>query len=534
MKLRMKTCVAALAMTAVLCSPAAAQKPEKPEKPEKVPSLYVQCDGNPNNTTAGETAARLIGAVTLLALFAPPPEGADPSKRKFGAEGVDVCTQLIDGEKKENNAYRRINLILGRAIHKIEAKDYEGAVADAALARSEAETAGFMANPYYARSQARAFDLIPAAAHYRAGKTAEARDAALRNLEGSRYLAMPLISVPGYVLSDPTTSATELDLLSARSRLGWGSQLQAARLEEWGDFKQAAKVREAIVDFNARTMPDLRSSTTSATSAIALALAGDAELSDKRIAEARANFEKRRSEGNPEKDASEIIELFDLHGIIRQAQKGEVQAARRLFAARSQWVAASFGSVVEVTRRLRAGATPDELVGGLSRDPAAMWKDRLDTVRAEVTAKDSDNKTLFRLIPGVDSAAAYRGLSKQVWRTDKSRLVIAIKDDGKIKLKMERMFLYGADFDAVFPAYALHAALIAKSRGHQGFTILPIPTERIIFAAFITGNKGEPGLSDPLFADADEVITALSSVIPSPETIKAESNAAKQQQKQKK
>ncbi|WP_447724248.1 hypothetical protein [Sphingomonas koreensis] len=517
-----KGCAAALAMAAALCSPPAAA-----QKPEKVPSLYVQCDGNPNNMTAGETAARLLGAVTLLALFAPAPEGADPGKRKFGADGVNVCNQLIDGEKKENNAYRRINLILGRAIHRIEAKDYDGAVADAALARSEAEAAGFMANPYYVRSQARAFDLIPAAALYRAGKTAEARDAALRNLDGSRFLFTPLMAVPAYVLNDPATSAKELDLRTWRSRLGWGSHMHAARLEEWGDFKQAAKVREANVDFNARTIPESRSSSVSATSAITLALAGDAELSDKRIAEARANFEKRRSEGNPEKDASEIIELFDLHAIIRQAQKGEVQAARRLFAARSQWVAASFGSVVEVTRRLRTGAAPDELVGGLSRDPAAMWKDRLDSVRAEVTAKDSDNKTLFYLIPGVDSAAAYRNLSKQVWRTDKSKLVLTIKDDGKNKLKMERMFLYGADFDAMFPAYALHAALLAKSRGHQGFTLFPIAGERLIFAAFITGNKGDPGLAEPLFADAEEVIAALSPVIPSPETIKAEAAAKK-------
>ncbi len=270
------------------------------------------------------------------------------------------------------------------------------------------------------------------------------------------------------------------------------------------------------------TSPESRSTAAIARSAIALALAGDTALSDKRITEARANSDKRRAEGSTERDASEIVELFDLHAIIRQTQNGEVKAARRLFAARSQWVAASFGSVVEVTRRLRDGAVADELIGGLSRDPAALWKDRLDTARAEVLAKDIDNATLFRLIPGVDSAAAYRNLSKQVWRTDKSKLVIPVKDPAKAKLKMENMFLYGADFDAVFPAYALHAALLAKSRGHRGFAMVPMATERYVFAAFITGNKGQPGLHDPLFADADEVIAALSPVIPSPETIKAE------------
>lgn len=524
MRLSLKRGAAALAMAAVLSASGAMAQTAKPEK---MPSLHVQCDGNPNNMTAGETAARLLGAVTLLALFAPAPEGADPSKRKFGAEGVEVCTQLIEGEKKENNAYRRLNLILGRAIHRIEAKDYEGAIADTVLARNEAEAAGFLANPYYLRSQARAFDLIPAAALYRAGKPVEAREAALRNLADSRFLLSPLMSVPSYVLSDPAASPQEAELRGWRSRLGFGGLDQANRFEEWGDFKQAAAVREAIVDFNARTAPELRSSAALARAAISLALAGNVELSDTRIAEARANSEKRRAEGNPEKDASEIVELFDLHGIIRQTQKGEVKVARRLFAARSQWVAASFGSVVEVTRRLRDGAAADELIGGLSRDPAALWKERLETIRAEALAKDSDNATLFRLIPGVDSAAAYRNLSKQVWRTDKSKLVVPLKDEGKAKLKMERMFLYGADFDALFPAYTLHAALLAKSRGHQGFALVPMAADRLVFAAFITGNKGDAGLKDPLFAEAEEVIAALSPVIPSPEAIKAEQRAAK-------
>lgn len=524
MKIRSNTGAAALAlmMASAGSIPAIAQA-----KAEKLPSLHVQCDGNPNNMSAGETAARLIGAITLLALFAPPPENADPDKRKFGEEGVKICSQLIDGEKREANDYRRVNLILGRAIHRIEAKDYDGAVADAALARSQAEAAGFMANPYYVRSQGRAFDLITAAALYRAYKPVEAGDAALGKLDNARFLFTPLLGVPEYLLLDPTESPREADFRGWRSRLGIGVASQADRLEEWGRFADAAAVREAHVDFNKRTVPESRSSALIARSAIALALAGNTDLSDTRIAEARANAEKRRADGDTERDASEIVELFDLHGIIRQSQRGELAAARRLFAARSQWVAASFGSVVEVTRRLRTGATPDEMIGGLSRDPQALWKERLETRRAEALAKDSDNATLFRLIPSVDSAAAYRNLSKQVWRTDKSRLVIELKDAAKSKLKMERMFQYGADFDALFPAYALHAALLARARGHQGFAMLPMFGDRIAFAAFITGNKGDPGLSDPFFADAGEVIAALSPVIPSPETIRAEARAKK-------
>ncbi len=125
--------------------------------------------------------------MTLLALLAPPPESPDASKRKFGAEGVAACTAILDGEKKEGNVSRRIGLILARAIHQIEQKSYDAAIADAGLARTEATTAGLMADPYYARSQGRAFDLIESAALYRLGRPAEARDAALRSAASVKH-----------------------------------------------------------------------------------------------------------------------------------------------------------------------------------------------------------------------------------------------------------------------------------------------------------------------------------------------------------
>jgi hypothetical protein len=514
-----------LSAIAVLClgtAPAHAAANDRPGPGEEKPgSLYLQCDGKPNNMTTGESAARLLGAVTLLGLFAPRAETADASKRKRGEEGVAACSPLIEGERKEGNGARRVDLILARAIHQIEAKKYEAALADAALARDEARAAGLLADPYYARSQGRASDLIEAAALYRLNRTDEAREAALRSTPAIRYSILGLLGIPRYLFDGPSASAKEADYLSWRSHgTVTAANLEADRLEEWGKFAEAAQVRDALVEFNRAAQPDMVSSAWLAKAAVAHALAGRADVAAERIAAARSNIDKRRTEGKPEAGNAEIVELLDLHTILRMTADGDVSSARRLFSARSQWVEASFGSVVETTRRLRAGAAPADLIGSLARDPETMWRERLEAKRAEILAKDTDNKTLFSLLPGMDTASSYQSVSKQVWRTDKSKLVMKIDKPAEGALQMERMFLYAAG-DVALDAYSLHAALLAKKRGHQGFVIMPQAAGGYVSAAFKTGNRGEPGMAPALFNDADEVIANLSALIPDPETLKA-------------
>jgi hypothetical protein len=113
-----KLLVSALALNMAVSPIYAADKKVVKAEP-KGPSLYVQCDGNPNNMSAGESAARLLGAITLLALFAPAPEAADASKRKMGKDGVDACNQILLNDKGEGNNARRIELVLARALHQI-------------------------------------------------------------------------------------------------------------------------------------------------------------------------------------------------------------------------------------------------------------------------------------------------------------------------------------------------------------------------------------------------------------------------------
>lgn len=513
----------AAALSATAAAGAQTPAPASAAPAEKPGSLYLQCDGKPNNMTAGESAARLLGAVTLLAVFAPPPEAYSPDKRKFGADGVAACTQILDGANKEGNPARRISLILARALHRIEDKQYEAAIADVGVARAEAKAAGFIDNPYWLRSEGRSFDQIEAAALFRLGRATEARDLSVRSAELVPHSWYALATLRTYEPFVRTGSPAEQAYLSRATRVQVSrSKNEADRLDELGRFADSARLRDANADFDrtnrlkAGTLP---TSNIIAGAAIAYALAGDMATAAARAATARDNYNQRISTGDPDKNPSEFVEMMDLYEIIRTSAGSEVATARRLFAARSQWVAPSFGSVLEVTRRLRLGATPDELIGGLAKTPDALWQERADARRAELIAKDRDNKTLFYLLEDPASAGLYEAQSKRVWRTDKSQILLKPGKDNKSNL--ETLFLYGVDVQVAYDAYALHAALLARSRGHQGFTMVPIVTDSAFAAAILTGNRGEPGLADPLFNDAATVIADLSPAIPDPETLKA-------------
>lgn len=506
---RMLIGAGALSLLAVPMASAAAQTPEKPG------STYVQCDGQPNNVTAGETAARLIGAVTLLGLFAPPQEAPDASKRKFGAEGAAACSLLLAGAKQEGNPERRLGLLLARAIHQIEAKHYQAALADVALARTEAAAAGLIADRFFMRSRGRAFELVESAALVRLGRAEEARAVSLKNSALSQYSLFTLLATPTFDNFIAASSTEEDRLGQWRTRMAPAlASMEAERLEQAGRFADAARIRDAYVEFDAEHTPELDSSLPIARAAVAHALAGNFAAASERAKAARANVDKRKTAGKPEDDLSEFVELMDLYLIIDTA-RGDAKAARRLFAARSQWVGASLGSVMEVNRRLRTGAVPDELIGGLGRDSSQIWAEQVETSRAAMLAKDSDNKTLFALVPPKQPYSTYTTLAKNVWRTDKSKIILKSKVD-PAKNKMELMYLPFVDPRLAMEAYVLHAALVARSRGHQGFVFMPVISDKIFAASFRSGNRGLKGFAPDLFVDANDVIAKLSSIIPEP------------------
>ncbi len=489
---------------------------------KKAGSLYLQCDGEPNNMSGGETFARLIGAVTLFGLFAPAPESPDPSKRLFGDAGVATCSQLIDGEKGEGNAVRRVPLILARAIHQIEAKNYKAALLDVEKARTEA-AAGLADNPYFDRSMGLSFAKIEAESRLRMGDPQSAQAASYAPLGKMTYSFVPSVVLSDYSNYLKTFSPEAERKFAANVKvIPWMLPLYASRLDEAERFSDSAAKNEALIASVESLDPEHKGSMMYARTALAHALAGDWKQATNRADFARSNLAARKAGGVPEDNQAQTVEMLDLFEILRLAEHGDMPVARRNFAARSQWIAPSFGSVMEVTRRLRSGAGDDEMFGSLAVQPDEMWQKRYDELLAAKLQTDGDNKTLFNLIQPYAEVGDFEARSKDVWRVEKSRMMVKKADeDGRWLISQ------GGNIYTAIDAIMLHAALQAQARGKEGFTIsVMLPGEvNGSFLPFSAGfarflNRDEPFAEEVLFIPASDVIAELAPVIPSPDEVR--------------
>jgi hypothetical protein len=513
----------------IIAAPVLAADKKKEKAEPKGPSHYVQCDGNPNNMSAGESAARLLGAVTLLGIFAPAPETADPKARKFGKEGVDACNQILLGEKSEGNSARRIELTLARALHQIEAKDYDAALADVAQARKESAAGGYPEDPYYRRSTWLGMDQIEAAAYIRKNEPEKAVEAAYRQMEGARHQYLVISQMSNYspfVKRDNPINEKIDAFNNYMQRISPDSAAsRAARHAELGRFAEAAKIREAQLDVHLAFKPDDKASIYYAIAALDHALAGDWQKAEQRAGEAKANMEARVAAGKPEESRSETAEVLDLYEVLKLHNAGNISAARRMFTGRSAWLVPPLGAVMEANRRLSVGAKDDEKIGLLAKTADELWDERKTSTLAQMLAKDSDNKTLYYQLKNYSKGSGWEAYSKRVWDTKKKSKILADPAEKNGVIVAGLYDLYG-EFWAQHDAMLLHTALTAKAKGHSHFYFNPLFEKGYSYAQVRFGKAGEPGLPAELVLEPDPVIAELEALIPPPEVIKARKAAA--------
>ena len=333
----------------------------------RVPSLHVRCDGNPDNVTAGETAARLLGAVTLLGLFAPPPEASDDSARLEGPAGVAICAQALE---RESNDVRRAQLILASAIHQIEAGNYEAAITEAR--RAQSDRPDFSASRYFQLSFALSIMEVETLALAGMGRFDEARAKAMEMAAAAPYDLINTLRASRYVGLGDSYGPAEDSFYEAGIRLYPRLIIERAMARMRArQFAAAAADIELWISVNEMTEGQDDPSF-SAFAGLARMAAGDAARA--------AEHERRARELIAELPAGTTGGLtpamLDLLQIWRMAREGNVAQARVLFANRTGWEVASGQLVSEVAQFLQVGATPAERVGISRVIPPALGATR--------------------------------------------------------------------------------------------------------------------------------------------------------------
>lgn len=469
--------------------------------------------------SGAETAARLIALSLVVGLLAPPHESADLSKRFVGAEGVAACDAALTNE---TNEVRRAQLLLARAIHHIEAKSYDAAIADA---REVHDMNGPVASTLGFRQSlgVSAYEL-QAAALLRANRLPEAEHAVLTMVDESPWDVDNYVHALKYIGLTPAMTPERRSFLDRYTRLRPdGITERAAMRDLAGDFAGSADDLAMLLDaFQSFAKPDADLPKLPATRGLLAdkyALAGQMEKARALAAQARTELDAVSSGAEAINRSQEIEragEALDFFAVIEKMAGGNVDAARAAFAARSRWFAPGPAAVALLTDRLRAGAKPEQLTGALAMTAESIRQKAIDARIAAMTAGKNSDAALWSAVRSPISAGAYTGLARNTWRIDKSKYMAKPKvaPTGPTG-PGEGIIVTDGSGVASGEALLLHAALIAQSRGKTVYMLMPV-RKRIDVAVVKFGNAGDAGFPADMTLDAATVIAGISPAIAQP------------------
>ena len=481
---------AALAAT-MLHAPALADRP---------PSAHIRCDGNPDNITAGETAARLIAITALVGLLVPDHEAPNASLRRSGEEGIAVCTEALAGE---SNDVRRTELILARAIHRIEAGAFEAAIVDAQLALTDRPE--FAATPAFHLSLHLSALEVQAMALFAMGHKEEGAAKAMEMAALAPYDPVTGQRAARYVRLLGTYGPEQQQFYDRLIRLFPLGLIERAWVRQMArDFRGAAEDQELWAGLLQSMSDQPVNGSALAHAALARALAGDVDQAAELAHRASEAIKSQTSEAS----SASASEVLDLYRIWETAHQGRVAEARLVFAGRSSWSRPHVAAVAEVMRILREGARPEELTGALAQDPDAFRTEPLTTQLEQLNGE----KDRFRVIRSVPSQSVFAGYSRNVWRTERSRYLGSVNEELGATFVDTQRDGYGLPSGY---ALLLHSALVARSRGQSEFMMMP--GQRLISANFVRfGSADDPRMIQAFTLGTDQVIADLAPLIPAP------------------
>jgi hypothetical protein len=501
----------------------AAAKAKDPR--EDLGSAFLQCDGSPPHRSGAELAGRLL-LVMATAGIAGVGEKADASKRLKGDEGVAACTDAIG---RETDSVRTVQLTLARAIHHIEAKQFEAALSDAQLA--SVGGGGDTASMGYQHSLMLSSLELQAAALVRLGRPAEAEAVALKMAALAPYDLTDQQRALRYVTLTSSFGPDKQVYLDRLARLWPKAIASLAAAREWNGGYLAAEadfeaITELVTGFKSENYPIPPMAAVEAKRAVLLGLGGNMTHSNEVAADAQKLVDQMIASGsaiNNQGEINEAEELLDFQAVLATFASGQVAKARAQFAARSRWVAPSPPEIADVTAMLRKGAAPAELTGALARDPQSIRASWMTARMGALIEADGDNSTLYSAIRAPLSESDWRNWADDVWNTADSPFVVEKKPKNTYVGEFVRV--PRANGIPAGEALLMHCALLARARGVAGFVVFPVRAR--LDQTFVQfGNAGAEGLPAQLFVDAATVISALSSEYPDPNERKAHQTAS--------
>jgi hypothetical protein len=499
---------------------AAASAEQRSPGGERRPSPFIQCDGRTGDVDFGEALLRALAATATAGLSEHAMRRDDASGRLSGLAGAEACERALRADA--GNALRRVRLGFARTIHYLEAERPEEALRSAQ--DYPAHIGGRGAEWAIARTLGSAAIMFEAEALLRAGRIAEAEDAAVRASSAAGLEIIGLLRAAQYLNLTPRFADDKKRALELTSQLFPERLMLLADAQAWaGDYRAAAATVGAFIESVRAALPsgDRRLPNLVASQALYAAMAGDMAEARRLASEAQSELEAGLGSGQvvPHQRAitDEHLALVDIIGHAAEGRSGE---ARRLFSSRSEWLLAPRPVVVAVIATLAAGAEMSERTGLLARDPAQVrdeeFANRANMMRNTDRLSRLYDWTLYQALE-----ADYRGHARRAWRVSPRPYYLVRgmpRTDWPPGSRFEGLSMTNLATGSLADGEALllHAALIARSRGLSGFAFVPSrvsTTElRVRF-----GNVGDPGFPTQATVSADPVIEALAPHIPQPQ-----------------
>jgi hypothetical protein len=459
--------------------------------------------------SGAELAARLIALSAVVGLLAPQHEAADFSKRLTGQAGIDACNEVIDGPKAETNAVRRIQLIYARAIHRIEAGDYDGAIRDARLAATDqpavAATTGFALGLGLSAHEIEAMALVGK------GQLGAAKQQALTMAAAAPYDLINLMRAETYMTLTDDYGPAEQSYWAAFVRaypeaLPW----RALMRERAGDFLGAAHDLEEVIALYA-PIKDTHLPSAYARAALDYAFAGNLDKARQMATTARQQSDAIAGENGSAETVNATAEMLDFYAIWDQVRQGQLKDARLQFAGRSHWASVSPTMADRLAAQLRASAAPGELVGTLAK-PAGSFASEALALRVKVIGEGGkDGKGRYGAIRAPIGDGAWGAFAGNIWHDGPSRY-LAKKPDDKLQATAVNLMRSGGGTASGY-ALLLDCARSAERMGKPRFQLLA--GRKYIFIQFVRfGVVGDPGVTDDASYDAARVEKDLAYLFP--------------------